>query len=62
MTRPLIALALAAAFGASAASAQTIDLLEAVRAAAEIDPVVAASRGSSAISAAKAISRPSAAA
>jgi outer membrane protein len=44
MTRPLIALALAAAFGASAASAQTIDLLEAVRAAAEIDPVVAASR------------------
>jgi len=44
MPRSLIALALAAAFGVSAGPAQALDLLEAVRMAAAIDPVVASAQ------------------
>jgi outer membrane protein len=44
MRRRLLALALAAAFAASSAPARAMDLLAAVRAAAEIDPVLAAAR------------------
>ncbi|HYF57709.1 MAG TPA: TolC family outer membrane protein [Burkholderiaceae bacterium] len=44
MKRRLLALALAAAFGAAALPAHGMDLLGAIRAASEIDPVVAAAR------------------
>jgi outer membrane protein len=44
MPRSLIALAIAAAFGVSAGTAHALDLLEAVRTAAAIDPVVASAQ------------------
>jgi outer membrane protein len=44
MPRSLIALAIATAFGVSAGTAHALDLLEAVRTAAAIDPVVAAAQ------------------
>ena len=44
MPRSLIALAIAAAFGASAGPAHALDLLEAVKMAAAIDPVVASAQ------------------
>jgi outer membrane protein len=44
MNRRLLALAIAAAFALPASPARAMDLLEAIRAAAEIDPVLAAAR------------------